>query len=107
MLVRPTTAPRALAILSLLMLTGCLGDLFGGNRGMGEECDESTECSDDGTCLAGVCEGYSCTVDDDCDNEHVCADIAGVSACALPCEGSGDCAGEQQCVEQEGGSYCL
>ncbi|NOY28322.1 MAG: hypothetical protein GXP62_20885 [Oligoflexia bacterium] len=96
-----------LASVLTMVLLACGSQPFARHVAMGEACDESTQCKQDGTCLSGVCEGYACKVDEDCDQGHVCADIAGVSACAIPCVDTQDCAGTQTCVEEDTDWYCL
>ena len=98
---------RSLAVLALGTLVACPGTIFSGHRTMGEACDDSDQCAEGGTCLAGVCEGYACEQDADCDGGHLCADIGGVKACALPCGSTADCGGQQECREQDAGGWCL
>lgn len=98
-------------MLVVLLSLACFWPLDGGprpgSRAMGEECEQSEDCVDDGTCLKGVCEGYACRQDGDCENGHVCAEGDGWSACALPCDGDGDCPGGLTCAMADEGGYCL
>lgn len=70
-----------------------------GGAGMGEACEETLDCAEGGSCLAGVCSGYACAADDDCENGLTCGAVGGAAVCVLACEGDGDCAGEQTCTE--------
>lgn len=80
-----------------------------GGKPMGEECDAPEACAEGGTCLSGVCSGYTCSGDEDCDGELVCGEVGGVAVCVLPCTGDGDCLGEQTChlPESGGEGVCL
>lgn len=93
---------RAAPALFLVLALGC-----GGSRTMGDACTDSDQCPGEGTCLSGVCAGYGCIADQDCDNDHQCLDVGGVMACALPCEADEECAGEQSCTPQEEGGVCI
>lgn len=67
-------------------------------RGPGEECSNTDQCVEGGTCLKGVCSGYSCASDGDCGDQR-CGRVAGNDVCVQDCEGDGDCSGEQSCTE--------
>ena len=79
-----------LLLLPLLILVGC-------GRDMGRTCARSEACSGEGTCLKGVCSGYSCTEDDDCAEDMVCDLVGDVLACVAPCADDSACLGEQTC----------
>jgi hypothetical protein len=88
---------------ALVLLLACVG-------GMGSPCTSSSECLGGGTCVAGACSGYACASDDDCTNGHACLDVAGVKACAVPCEADEECPGEQSCRQpggDTGAAVCL
>lgn len=85
-----------------LLLVSCTW--LAGSRAMGEACDAADQCVGEGVCLAGVCGGYGCETDDDCENGLTCADIDGVDACAQACATDDDCSGDQACRED---GYCL
>lgn len=91
-------------MLAVLLSLACFFTLPGSVE-MGDECSESAECAGEGTCLKGVCAGYSC--EGGCDNGHECASVAGVQVCALPCEADADCPGSMACGAWDEGSYCL
>lgn len=91
---------RILAVLALLTmcLAGCDPALAPNNSvPMGGECADSDQCKDDGTCLKGVCSGYACERDADCDNDQVCGQVAGMGVCVTECDDSDDCLGDQTC----------
>lgn len=77
-----------------------------GGAGMGEPCEETVDCEEGGSCLAGVCSGYACEGDGDCENGYTCGSVAGTPVCVVACEGDDDCGGEQTCrevaVDEEG-----
>jgi hypothetical protein len=64
---------------------------------MGGTCDATSDCADDGVCLKGVCSGYACDNDDECDHGLVCRFVAGGRACVTECDADDDCDGEQTC----------
>lgn len=78
-----------------------------GLRGMGETCTASEECVGDGVCLKGVCSGYACVDDAECDNGLTCGSVGGVLACVAPCAGDADCLGEQACTGDTGEAVCM
>ena len=86
----------ALALLFLTLGLAC------GGRPMGEECSASDQCEDGGTCLDGVCSGYGCTRDADCENGLVCGEIGGGRVCVAVCGGDEDCLGTQTCHRDDG-----
>jgi len=85
------------------------------NKGMGETCRSSKVCAEPGLCLSGVCSGYDCSSDADCENGLECGMIEGIAGCFQACEGDDDCSGEQRCLdvgastEDDGATarYCL
>lgn len=99
-------------MLALLLSLACFLPLPGTAQ-MGEECSESRDCAGDGTCLKGVCAGYACDADtgggggEDCADDHECASVAGVEACAIPCDADADCPGSMSCSPWDDGDYCI
>ena len=85
------------------------------NKGMGDPCRSSKACAAPGLCLSGVCSGYDCSSDSDCENGLECGTIDDVSGCFRSCDGDDECAGEQRCrdvststkEDAETASYCL
>jgi hypothetical protein len=88
------TSHTLLAAALALAASGCLA-----THGMGEDCTRSEQCVADGVCLKGVCSGYECNSDGDCDGDMICGSFSGVKVCTFTCEGDGDCPGEQACTE--------
>ena len=78
--------------LFLLLAPGCVAE-------MGGLCEQSSACADGGLCLKGVCSGYACAIDDDCDDGFVCGSVNGALACVVPCETDDGCEGTQTCED--------
>ncbi len=67
-----------------------------GECGMDDGCGGLCGCGENGTCVDGLC---TCDVEPDCTNKE-CGD----DGCGGSC---GDCAGAENCLELETGSYCV
>ena len=72
---------------------------FACTKGMGETCRSSKACAAPGLCLSGVCSGYDCSSDEECENGLVCGTIDGTPGCFEACESDDECSGEQRCLE--------
>lgn len=100
--VRPRT-PRALRSFAwmVLLCLACAGLLLGcgHDRKVGGACNSDGDCKD--RCLeafpGGMCT-LSCTRDEECTNQTVCADTEG-GVCLFPCDST------QECVDELGDGY--
>jgi hypothetical protein len=91
-----------LALVLAVAALGCDPALAPNNTlGMGDECADSAQCMGEGTCLKGICSGYACEKDVDCDDDLVCGEVAGMGVCVTECDDSADCGGDQTCTTVE------
>ena len=85
------------------------GSIVRGGRGIGEPCENDSECDAPGQCFESYCT-FGCEGDGDCEEGFRCEDLRCVRGergrVGDPCERNEDCEGGSFCADRAGTSWC-